>query len=181
MLTTSDIADILEKNGFSKSVAEDDHLGVANAFKNAIMYNRGVLLKGCCGCGKTSVLRAWKNHFHTRLNVSCSNPQHICWIDTSDNECVSLASGGNFTLDDVGAETPRNEYGIKTEPIERFIAWIYDDRCYHKWRSVPIITTNLSGEELVSRYGMRTASRIKELFVFYVFKGKDKRRAIIVK
>lgn len=181
MLTTSDIEAILEKNGFTKSIAGEDHIGVVTAFNKAISLNRGVLLKGSCGCGKTTALKAWRNHFHTRLNISCANPQQMAWLDTTDSECMKLASEGNFSLDDVGSESPKNEYGIKIEPIEKFIAWVYDDRYCHKWRNIPVITTNLSSEEWVKRYGTRIASRLKEMFVFYVFKGKDKRQASIIK
>ena len=76
----------------------------------------------------------------------------------------------SVVLDDVGAESPISDFGIRRELVGEFITR------YHLYgRGRLFISTNLSGEELEARYTMRVLSRIKDLTVFLNLRGGDKR------
>jgi len=105
---------------------------------------------------------------------------HLCernaldWLGPDDDECgnryYSLLYKG-VVLDDLGAECPRNEYGVKRDMVGEYIA------AHHlRGNGRLFITTNLTAEQIYERYGGRVADRLKELCVPLAFKGKSKRQ-----
>ena len=76
----------------------------------------------------------------------------------------------NVVLDDLGAEKPENDYGVRFERAGEFIA------NYHtRGKGRLIISTNLTTAEIDSRYGGRVLSRLKDLCVPLRLTGRDKR------
>lgn len=73
-------------------------------------------------------------------------------------------------IDDVGEEPPVNDFGSKHEPFSRLV-----DYCEKNSR-VLIITSNLSSNELISRYGVRPVDRLDKLCTPVLFKGKSYRK-----
>lgn len=70
-------------------------------------------------------------------------------------------------IDDVGVESPANEYGVKYEPFSRIV-----DEC-ERLSKLLIVTTNLNSEELKKRYGNRPIDRLDLLCTPVVFNGKS--------
>ena len=74
-------------------------------------------------------------------------------------------------LDDIGAESPVNDFGVRKEPVGEFLM-----AYYARGRGRILATTNLDYGKFAERYGARVASRLKTLFVPLRLLGKDKRQ-----
>ena len=74
-----------------------------------------------------------------------------------------------YCIDDIGTEEIVNEYGTKTDMVSYAIN---DAEHYLK----PLfLTSNLTRDELIQRYGIRTYDRIKRLCKIVIFTGKSLR------
>ncbi len=74
-----------------------------------------------------------------------------------------------YCIDDIGTESIVNEFGTKTDMVSYAIN---DAEHYLK----PLfLTSNLTKDELVARYGIRTYDRIKRLCKIVIFTGKSLR------
>ena len=98
-------------------------------------------------------------------------------IETLSHECQEYfcrdLNEMSIYFDDLGAETPVNEYGIRIETVADFICeW----HTLHTPGTRMIITTNLNTEGIDSRYGGRVLSRLKDLCIPLRLTGKDKRK-----
>lgn len=163
-------------HGYDRSVVgEEDHAalikGTARAFSIAEPRRVGVIITGKFGCGKT--------HFVRSLALKCCKfidltiPSSVKYL--ADNEgCDSDAENAlsyNVVLDDMGAESVRNVYGVKRDTVGEFICQ------YHRLgKGRLFITTNLNGAELLDRYGGRVVDRLKQLCVPIRMTGESKRK-----
>ena len=75
-------------------------------------------------------------------------------------------------IDELGLEPFANNYGEKFEGFNFII-----DKAEQKIKPL-FITTNLSAEQILSRYGSRTTDRIGRLCKTVVFKGDSLRQII---
>ncbi len=75
-----------------------------------------------------------------------------------------------IVIDDVGIESIHNNYGSKTEPFADLIAMA------ERNSAVVYITTNLTSQQLINRYGERIIGRIEKLCRIVKFEGKSLRR-----
>lgn len=75
-----------------------------------------------------------------------------------------------IVIDDVGTESPHNEYGVKSEAFADLIAYA------ERKAAVVFITTNLTSEELIERYGERIIDRIQKLCRIVKLEGKSLRK-----
>lgn len=127
-----------------------------------------MIITGDYGCGKTHFIRCLRFPC-AFIDLTLSES-----IDRIDQHCVgSLADicEGSVVLDDMGAETLRNEYGIKRDVVGEFIC-----RYHSRGKGRLFITTNLSGNELLDRYGGRVFDRIKQMCVPVHMDGTTKRK-----
>lgn len=169
-----DIVEIISSNGFSQEVCGEDYNTLVNsavrAFNTFKPRRVGLIITGDYGCGKSFFINSLNLHC-TLVNLTI--PENVEWLDANGGYAsfVQDVCNKNIILDDVGAESIKNEYGVKRDIVGEFIC-----RYYEKGKGRLFITTNLRGDELLDRYGGRVIDRLKHLCIPVVMKGKSKRK-----
>ncbi|MHA7943592.1 P-loop NTPase family protein [Formosa sp. 3Alg 14/1] len=150
----------------------------ANCVRLNMDLNKGILLSGPVGCGKTSLMKL------LRLIVPHQKPYRII---PARNVVFGFNHLGYKTIedygdshyvcfDDLGVEPLGRYYGKDCNVMGEIILSRYELFLNHKVKTH--ITTNLNAQELEERYGKRVRSRMRELFNLIAFEtaSKDKRR-----
>jgi DNA replication protein DnaC len=165
---------ILKNNGYDKKVvgmADHEALmkGAVKAFNIKEPRFVGMIITGKYGCGKT--------HFVRSLGMRCdfidmtlpTSVKRLADNQWCDSEVENLLNH-TVVIDDMGAECIRNEYGVKHDVVGEFICQ------YHRLgKGRLFITTNLTGSEMLDRYGGRVVDRLKQLCVPVRMTGESKR------
>ena len=149
-----------------------------NCKKFDIDLNKGLLLTGPVGCGKTSLMKLL--HFlvpHQRKYVvmPCRNIvfafNHLGYKTIED-----YGESSFFCFDDMGVEPMGRHYGKDCNVIGEILLSRYD--LFLETKLKTHATTNLNAEELEERYGNRVRSRMRELFNLIAFNkaAGDKRK-----
>ena len=164
----------LEKHGFSKSIAgkADFNAAVKACEIMAASPNLGLIVSGKYGVGKTKLLNAIKSLMADKpawINLGDPNDLECLTDEWMDYHCANFYKR-NVILDDLGAEKPVNEYGVRSEIVADFII-----RYHLQGKGRIIISTNLNTVGIDDRYGGRFLSRLKDLCVPLRFTGNDKR------
>lgn len=134
-------------------------------------FNRGLLIVGDAGTGKTETLKAVANNPLFPLTI-------ISMIEIAEQVrekgiCI-LRSDRIHVIDDIGSEpVPVKHYGTEINWFKDFIETIYLKQTDY---SNVIITTNLGGDEIEKLYGYRVRSRMREMFNSITITGKDLRQ-----
>lgn len=153
--------------------------------------NKGILLMGNVGVGKTDLMRFFqRNKKQCYRVVSCrevadsyTNYDPKDSSETVEKDFATLTHtalndaayfyqrGIGFCFDDLGTEEIKNNYGNKKNVMADVIMAIYDKKSY-----VPFhITTNLDYDEIEAMYGTRVRSRLREMFNVFILSGNDMR------
>lgn len=149
-----------------------------NCKKFDIDLDKGLLLTGPVGCGKTSLMKLL--HFlvpHQRKYVvmPCRNIvfafNHLGYKTIED-----YGESSFFCFDDMGVEPMGRHYGKDCNVIGEILLSRYD--LFLETKLKTHATTNLNAEELEERYGNRVRSRMRELFNLIAFdeRARDKRK-----
>lgn len=149
-----------------------------NCRKFGIDVDKGILLSGPVGCGKTSLMKLL--HFlvpHQRKYVvmPCRNIvfafNHLGYKTIED-----YGESSFFCFDDMGVEPMGRHYGKDCNVMGEILLSRYD--LFLKTNLKTHATTNLNAEELEDRYGNRVRSRMRELFNLIAFDklAGDKRK-----
>lgn len=139
----------------------------------------GLLVSGNTGVGKTflvnQVLKVLKFRGENILRIDLGNENHLAYFrgDFQDFYGIDPFSMTVF-LDDIGAEKPVYDNYVLTERVIQFI-WTFHS-CAAVTGGRLIGTTNLHGDLFDQRYGARTYSRLKEIFIPLKLTGEDKRK-----
>ena len=139
------------------------------------MEGRGLILRGGVGSGKTSVFRALRHPMSQREGdrggtIAVFPMMDVVGRTVQDvRETMEQLAESEVVLDDVGAEPAFNDFGSRFE----MLPWLVEMRLRSKAKTD--FTTNLTGEELRGRYGMRTVDRMHELAAAHRFTGKSMR------
>ena len=146
---------------------------------NGIDIDKGILLSGPVGCGKTSLMKL------LRHIVPLQRPYEVI-------PCRNLTFGFNhlgfktveeygntkfFCFDDLGIEPYGRFYGKDLNVMGEVLLSRYELYLSTKRKIKTHATTNLNAEELEERYGNRVRSRMREMFNLISFdeKSVDKR------
>lgn len=160
--------------------------------KIGIDPNKGVLLIGPVGIGKTYTLRAmalrskigWGHpdmptmYYHEGensipINLSDMKADALARLITKKDGVLKLFKDHTLYLDDLGAEEPQaNHYGSKSQPIKDLLDIRYEVRNSYK----TFATTNRSLEYFREVYGERIVSRFYEMFNIIKVEGVDLRK-----
>jgi len=140
--------------------------------KMNIDLNKGLLLTGPVGCGKTSIMKLLKYlvpHHKSYEVIPCRNIvfsfNHIGFKAIED-----YGDTGYFCFDDLGVEPLGRFFGQDCNVLGEILLSRHDLFLSKKIKTH--ITTNLQAAELEERYGQRVRSRMKHMFNLVSF-NKD--------
>lgn len=173
----------LTDGGFLRDQAQQDFDMLVKAFDDVANKDKiGMMLVGGVGCGKTLAMRSMATGSNF---VDMADPEslerlqkHTRYIEAEPVEkWWLLEDDTSVILDDLGNETIKNEYGIKTEVISSFIMRWYSVIFKGRGGKARLhITTNLDMAQLTERYGDRVVDRIMEMCSSFHFTSKSNRQ-----
>ncbi|UNY98337.1 ATPase [Zhouia spongiae] len=150
----------------------------ANCKKLHLDMNKGLLLTGPVGCGKTSLMKLLRHivpHQKSYELIPCRNIafefNHLGYKVIQD-----YGNQGFYCFDDLGVEPQGRYYGQDCNVMGEILISRYE--LFEKHGIRTHITTNLNADELEERYGNRVRSRMRRMFNLVSFHAtsKDKRR-----
>ena len=142
-----------------------------NCKKHDIDPEKGILLSGPVGCGKTTLMKLLRHFAPTQRPyeiIPCRN------ITFSFNHLgfKTIEDYGNtksFCFDDLGIEHPGRFYGKDLNVMGEVLLSSHELYIQSKHKIKTHATTNLSADELEKQYGNRVRSRMRELFNLIAF------------
>jgi DNA replication protein DnaC len=155
-----------------------------NAEKLNLSLQKGILLSGPVGCGKTSLMtliRFFQPRDNRFIMKSCRD---VSFEFIQEGYAVILKYSRNsfnkeiplmYCFDDLGTENNLKYFGNECNVMAEIILSRYDKFISHKM--ITHITTNLNSSEIESLYGIRVRSRMREMFNLISFEkdARDKR------
>ena len=152
------------------------------AAKYNLDLEKGILLTGPIGCGKTSLMNLMRfvpsperNHIMKSCrDVSFEFMQEgyeVIW--RYSRMSFNSERPRTYCFDDLGAEQSLKYYGNECNVMGEILLSRYEYFVSHNM--ITHVTTNLSASEIENVYGNRVRSRLKEMFNLISCIGKDKR------
>lgn len=148
-----------------------------------IDLNKGILLSGPVGCGKTTLMNLMKTLTSTEHKFYIKPCRDISFEFIQDGyEIIQKYSKGKLypdpktiCFDDLGTEKNLKYYGNECNVMAEIILSRYD--IFISKKTYTHITTNLSASEIESAYGNRVRSRLRNMLNLIAFdkSTKDKR------
>ena len=151
------------------------------AAKHGIDLQKGILLAGPVGTGKSSLMTL-VNFFFTKEKQYPIKPARETSFEFEQNgyKTINKYSRSStvtniFCFDDLGIEQPQKYFGNECNVMAEILLSRYD--LFVSKRILTHATTNLSATELESKYGNRLRSRMREMFNLVAFdkNSRDKR------
>lgn len=153
-----------------------------------IDLDKGILLNGPVGCGKTSLMKLFRAILKYPVQHSIVSSREIAFEYTHYGHGIFARYIKNafyrpelmegpipVCFDDLGAEPEVQFYGNACHPLGEIIANRNDYFISH--HMITHITTNLNASQIENRYGMRVKSRIREMMNILSFeKDADDKR-----
>jgi hypothetical protein len=153
------------------------------AEKLGLDLDKGILLTGPVGCGKTTLMNLMRFVPPPERNHIMKSCRDVSFEFIQEGyEVINRYSKMSFNnshpkiycFDDLGAEQSLKYYGNECNIIAEIILSRYDQ--FISQDMLTHITTNLSASEIETAYGSRVRSRMREMFNLIAFGiGKDKR------
>jgi len=154
-----------------------------------INLNKGILLTGPIGCGKTSLMSLMRVLVPQQQRFGIKSCREITFNFIKDgydiiqryssyayNNTTNPPQPHTHCFDDLGAESTLKYYGNQCNVMGEILLSRYDH--FINNHMVTHATTNLSASELEDYYGNRVRSRMREMFNLIAFdsSAKDKRK-----
>ncbi len=155
-------------------------VGATDACQSEFLdLEKGVLLIGPVGCGKTSLMTLLNEFVYPHQKYQVKSTRDIATEFHQDGFEIINKYGRRqktFCLDDLGVEQNMKYYGNECNTIAEILLHRYD--LHVNSGIITHATTNLNAEELEKLYGNRVRSRLRSMFNLIVFPGdvKDKRK-----
>ena len=157
----------------------------ATSYQYNINLNKGILLSGPIGCGKTSLMNLMKYLAQTESKYSVKPCRDISFEFIQDGyEVIHRYSKGklyqteprNYCFDDLGTENNLKYFGNECNVMAEILLSRYD--LFHSKQLKTHITTNLSASNIEKVYGNRVRSRLREVCNLIAFNNvvTDKRK-----
>lgn len=149
-----------------------------NCEKLQIDPDKGILLSGPVGCGKTSLMKLMRYlvpHQRSYVVMPCRNIvfafNHLGYKTIED-----YGDEGFFCFDDMGIEPIGRHYGRDCNVIGEILISRYELFLQSNLKTHG--TTNLNAMEIEDMYGSRVRSRMKKLFnlIDFDYNTNDKRK-----
>lgn len=155
-----------------------------SCFQYNINLNKGLLISGPIGCGKTSLMNLMKYLAPTENKYSVKPCRDISFEFIQDGyEIIHRYSKGKlyqaeprtYCFDDLGTENNLKYYGNECNVMAEILLSRYDLFISKKLQTH--ITTNLSASEIEKQYGNRVRSRLRQMVNLIAFEKstQDKR------
>jgi hypothetical protein len=149
-----------------------------NCRKHKIDPDKGLLLVGPVGCGKTSLMRLAKHIVPLQRPYTVIPSRNIVFgfNHLGFKTIEDYGDNGFYCFDDLGAEPTGTHYGKDCNVMGEVLLSRHD--LFLRTRIRTHATTNLNAAELEERYGSRVRSRMRELFNLIAFDrdAPDKRK-----
>lgn len=153
--------------------------------KIGINLQKGILLSGPIGCGKTTLMNLMRFVSQSENKFILKSCRDISFEFIQDGyEVIHRYSKGklyesnvrNYCFDDLGTENNLKYYGNECNVMAEILLSRYDLFISKKLQTH--ITTNLSASEIEKHYGNRVRSRLREMVNLIAFSKdvEDKRR-----
>jgi hypothetical protein len=149
---------------------------------------KGILLTGPVGCGKTSLMSLLRYLLPVDVRHRLHSCREIAFEYSRDGHtAIHRYTKGSFSVkkfdpiiycfDDLGLENETQHYGNHCSVMSEILLSRYD--YFHSFGMVTHLTTNLNSTEIEKQYGIRVRSRLREMFNLVGFPGDagDKRRS----
>lgn len=147
-----------------------------NAKKVNLDLNKGILLTGPIGCGKTSLMTLMRFVPPPERNHIMKSCREVSFEFIQEGYEVlwrysRMAFSNNhpkiYCFDDLGVEQSLKYYGNECNVLGEILLSRYDLFLSH--RMITHITTNLSASEIENLYGNRIRSRMRQMFNLIAF------------
>jgi DNA replication protein DnaC len=148
---------------------------------------KGILLTGPVGCGKTSLMNLLRYLLPMDSRHRLYSCREISFEYSRDGHtAIHRYTKGSFSVkkfepiiycfDDLGLENETQDYGATCQVMAEIILSRYD--YYHSFGMQTHLTTNLNSSEIEKQCGLRARSRLREMFNLIAFPAetRDKRR-----
>lgn len=139
--------------------------------------NKGILLTGPVGCGKTAMMKIIRFVTCRRSLYEVVSARLVTfeYVKRGHQVITDYSNVKNYCFDDLGLEQYMKHYGNECNVMGEILLSRYDLMISHK--VITHATTNLNSDELENYYGNRVRSRMKEMFNLISFgqKSWDKR------
>ena len=153
-------------------------------FQYGINLNKGILLTGPIGCGKTSLMNLMKYLTATEHKFFVKPCRDISFEFIQDGyQIIHKYSNGKlyqseprtYCFDDLGTENNLKYFGNECNVMAEILLSRYD--LFISKKLFTHITTNLSATEIETHYGNRVRSRLREMVNLIAFEktAQDKR------
>ena len=140
--------------------------------------NKGILLSGPVGCGKTSLMKLLRHivPHHKPYEVIPARNITFAFNNIGYKTIQEYGNSNFYCFDDLGVETTGRHFGKDCNVMGEILLSRYDLFLQRKIRTHA--TTNLNAQELEERYGSRVRSRMRQLFNLIAFdkESVDKRK-----
>ncbi|MCT4643424.1 MAG: ATPase [Carboxylicivirga sp.] len=146
-----------------------------NMQKQGLNPDKGILLSGPVGCGKTSLMHLVNYFFQPDKRFTILSARQLTFSFVRQGyQVLHKYAGGSYQFrssgyqpktycfDDIGIERPVHYFGNECNVMGEILLSRYDHFIHKKMMTH--LTTNLSATELESLYGNRLRSRMREMF-----------------
>lgn len=150
-----------------------------NCQQRNIDLNKGILLLGPVGCGKTSLMTLIQELAFPEFRYRVKPTRDIAFEFQKEGYDIIHRYGKSkhtICLDDLGVERNIKFYGNECNTIGEILLHRYDLLIHSG--TITHATTNLNAEELEQMYGNRVRSRLREMFnlISFPVSSQDKRK-----
>jgi DNA replication protein DnaC len=146
-----------------------------NMQKHGLNPDKGILVSGPVGCGKTSLMHLINYFFPVNKRYTIVSARELTFSFVRQGyQLLHKYTGGSYRFqsgiysprtycfDDIGIERPIHYFGNECNVMGEILLSRYDHFIHR--RMMTHLTTNLSASELEGLYGNRLRSRMREMF-----------------